>query len=67
MLGFGISVGHCNDCNVDFLYVPEKIHSVTNRNSDVRGIPRCPKCNRYEHTRHIGAFKVHVYSVRKAS
>ncbi len=66
MLGFRIDVAHCNECNEDFLYVPGKIHSITNRNSDIQGCPRCPKCGKYTQTRHVGVFKVHVWSVKKA-
>lgn len=65
MKTFPIDVGRCGHCREEFLYVVGKVNSISNRNSDLYGCPRCPTCSKYNTTTRVGSFEVHVWSVKR--
>ncbi len=62
-----IETAHCNQCDTDFEFVPGHINSISNRNSDAQGCPRCPSCRSYKETHWTGTKTTLVYSIRRSS
>jgi hypothetical protein len=63
--GLPIHLAHCNSCTEDFFYIPGVVNSVTGRNSDTYGIPKCPTCG-YRNTVFKGQVRIIVWSVRRS-